>query len=159
MLDILSENLTERTVLNLQGCTLDMVLYYPDREIPVLALLEDGNAVLITAQKADATQLSDFKGWKNNGVFIKKGESGIVLLEPGEEYTKEDGTVGVSYNSKKVFDISQTTAKAKDRPAMKRDERLLLKAIIHNAPAPSRSAKSCRRTSTRISSRRQENLC
>jgi len=91
-----------------------------------------GNAVLITAQKADATQLSDFKGWKNNGVFIKKGESGIVLLEPGEEYTKEDGTVGVSYNSKKVFDISQTTAKAKDRPAMKRDERLLLKAIIHN---------------------------
>ena len=95
-----------------------------------------GNAVLITAQKADATQLSDFKGWKNNGVFIKKGESGIVLLEPGEEYTKEDGTVGVSYNSKKVFDISQTTAKAKDRPAMKRDERLLLKAIIHNAPCP-----------------------
>lgn len=93
-----------------------------------------GNAVLITAQKADATQLSDFKGWKNNGVFIKKGESGIVLLEPGEEYTKEDGTVGVSYNSKKVFDISQTTTKAKDRPAMKRDERLLLKAIIHNAP-------------------------
>ena len=90
-----------------------------------------GNAVLITAQKADATQVSDFKGWKNNGVFIKKGESGIVLLEPGEEYTKEDGTVGVSYNSKKVFDISQTTAKAKDRPAMKRDERLLLKAIIH----------------------------
>ena len=95
-----------------------------------------GNAVLITAQKADATQLSDFRGWKNNGVFIKKGESGIILLEPGEEYTKEDGTVGVSYNSKKVFDISQTTAKAKDRPAMKRDERLLLKAIIHNAPCP-----------------------
>lgn len=58
------------------------------------------------------------------------------MLEPGEEYTKEDGTVGVSYNSKKVFDISQTTAKAKDRPAMKRDERLLLKAIIHNAPCP-----------------------
>lgn len=108
-----------------------------------------GNAVLITAQKADATQLSDFKGWKNNGVFIKKGESGIVLLEPGEEYTKEDGTVGVSYNSKKVFDISQTTAKAKDRPAMKRDERLLLKAIITMHLAPSRSAKSCRRTSTR----------
>lgn len=69
-----------------------------------------GNAVLITAQKADATQLSDFKGWKNNGVFIKKGESGIVLLEPGEEYTKEDGTVGVSYNSKKVFDIAKTNA-------------------------------------------------
>ena len=31
-----------------------------------------GNAVLITAQKADATQLLDFKGWKNNGVYTKR---------------------------------------------------------------------------------------
>ena len=58
-----------------------------------------GNAILITAQKPDATQLADFKGWKDNGVYIKKGESGIVLLEPGEEYTKDDGSIGVSYNS------------------------------------------------------------
>ena len=93
-----------------------------------------GNAVLITAQKADATQLSDFKGWKNNGVFIKKGESGIVLLEPGEEYTKEDGTVGVSYNSKKVFDISQTTALHKAAPIVKYDPRVLLKALLRQAP-------------------------
>lgn len=68
-----------------------------------------GNAILITAQKPDATQLADFKGWKDNGVYIKKGESGIVLLEPGEEYTKDDGSIGVSYNSKKVFDISYHT--------------------------------------------------
>ena len=36
-----------------------------------------GNALLITAQKPDAKQLADFKGWKDNGVYIKKGESGI----------------------------------------------------------------------------------
>lgn len=95
-----------------------------------------GNALLITAQKPDAKQLADFKGWKDNGVYIKKGESGITLLEPGEEYTKEDGSIGVSYNSKKVFDITQTNAKVKDRPGVKRDERMLLKAIIHNAPCP-----------------------
>jgi hypothetical protein len=95
-----------------------------------------GNALLITAQKPEATQLADFKSWKENGVYIKKGESGIVLLEPGEEYTKEDGSVGVSYNSKKVFDISQTNAKPKDRRECERDERLLLKALIHNAPCP-----------------------
>ena len=95
-----------------------------------------GNALLITAQKPDAKQLADFKGWKDNGVYIKKGESGITLLEPGEEYTKEDGSIGVSYNSKKVFDITQTNAKVKDRPSIKRDERMLLKAIIHNAPCP-----------------------
>ena len=34
-------------MLDLSGCTLDSVLYYPDREIPVLAMLGDGNAVLI----------------------------------------------------------------------------------------------------------------
>jgi hypothetical protein len=93
-----------------------------------------GNALLITAQKPDARQLADFKGWKDNNVFVKKGESGIVLLEPGEEYTKEDGTVGVSYNTKKVFDITQTNSTAKERPTVKYDNRLLLKAIINNAP-------------------------
>ena len=95
-----------------------------------------GNAILITAQKPDATQLADSKGWRESGVYIKKGEVGIVLLEPGEEFTKEDGSVGVSYNSKKVFDISQTNAKPKDRGTVRRDDRLLLKALIHNAPCP-----------------------
>ena len=95
-----------------------------------------GNAILITAQKSDATQLADFKGWKDNGVYIKKGESGIVLLEPGEEYTKDDGSIGVSYNSKKVFDITQTNAKPRESAGIKRDERMLLKALIHNAPCP-----------------------
>lgn len=75
-----------------------------------------GNAVLITAQKADATQLSDFKGWKNNGVFIKKGEIGIVLLEPGEEYTKEDGTVGVSYNSKRCSTFPRRPQRPRTAP-------------------------------------------
>lgn len=95
-----------------------------------------GNALLITAQRPEATQLADSKSWRENGVYIKKGEVGIVLLEPGEEFTKEDGSVGVSYNSKKVFDISQTNAKPKDRGNVRREDRLLLKALIHNAPCP-----------------------
>ena len=57
-----------------------------------------GNAILITAQRPEATQLADSKSWKDNGVYIKKGEVGIILLEPGEEFTREDGSVGVSYN-------------------------------------------------------------
>lgn len=95
-----------------------------------------GNAILITAQRPEATQLADSKSWKDNGVYIKKGEVGIILLEPGEEFTREDGSVGVSYNSKKVFDISQTNAKSKERGSVRRDDRLLLKALIHNAPCP-----------------------
>lgn len=93
-----------------------------------------GNALLITAQKPDATRLADFDTWKDSGAHIKKGEVGIVLLEPGEEYTKEDGSVGVSFNTKKVFDVSQTTAAAKAKNEVKLDGRLLLKALIHGAP-------------------------
>ena len=35
---------------------------------------------------------------------------------------------------KKVFDISQTTARSKKQPAVNVDERLLLKALIHQPP-------------------------
>ena len=33
--------------MDLTGCRLDAVLYYVNRDIPVLALLEDGDAVLL----------------------------------------------------------------------------------------------------------------
>jgi len=47
-LEILRDNLTEHLVLDLKGCSLDAVLYYPDRERPVLALMQNGSALLIT---------------------------------------------------------------------------------------------------------------
>lgn len=83
--EILEESLEGRKVLNLQGCSLDMVLYYPDREIPVLAVLEDGNAVLITGfneqnvvimdpltGRISKKGLNDAKGWfeENGNQFI-----------------------------------------------------------------------------------------
>lgn len=46
--DILREYLGENKVLNLNGCNLDTVLYYVNLDIPVLAVLNDGSAVLIT---------------------------------------------------------------------------------------------------------------
>ncbi len=47
VLRILEENLEDVTILDLTGCRLDAVLYYVNRDIPVLALLEDGDAVLL----------------------------------------------------------------------------------------------------------------
>ena len=38
------------------------------------------------------------------------------------------------YDPKKVFDISQTNSRQRPAPAVARDGRLLLKALIHNAP-------------------------
>jgi hypothetical protein len=92
-----------------------------------------GNVLLILAQMPEATQLRDFDGWKEKNVSIKKNEKGIRILEPGEEYTREDGTTGVSYNVKKVFDISQTTAKQesqKEHP----DARQFIRALMQASP-------------------------
>ena len=93
-----------------------------------------GNALLIAAQMPEANRLADFKSWKDADVYIKKGATGITILEPGDEYTREDGSVGVSYNAKKVFDVSQTNSHQKAAPSVSHDEHLLIKALINNAP-------------------------
>jgi len=92
------------------------------------------NAILIAAQCPEATKLADFDSWKADGVYVKRGQDAITILEPGKEYRKDDGSTGVSYNVKKVFDISQTRAEQRPAPAVARDERLLLKALMNNAP-------------------------
>ncbi len=48
VMDVLQENLEGYQVLDLTGCSLDAMLYFVNRDIPVLALLEDGEAVLLT---------------------------------------------------------------------------------------------------------------
>ncbi len=45
---ILEQYMAEHQVLNLTGCSLDAVLYYVNMDIPVLAIMEDYSAVLIT---------------------------------------------------------------------------------------------------------------
>ena len=94
------------------------------------------NVLLILAQKPDATQLKDFDGWKNAGASIKRQQKAISILEPGKEYERQDGTIGTTYNVKRVFDISQTTERAKDQANVSMDARLLLKALISHPPVP-----------------------
>ena len=93
------------------------------------------NALLILAQMPSATRVKDFDGWKESGVSIKKHQKSFSILEPGNEYDREDGTRGTSYNVKKVFDISQTTARA-DKPRPAPDQRTILQALIHQPPVP-----------------------
>lgn len=47
-IQILEENMIGVQVLDLSGCSLDAVLYYVNQDIPVLAILENGEAVLVT---------------------------------------------------------------------------------------------------------------
>lgn len=95
-----------------------------------------GNILLLTSQMPEATKLADFNTWKKSRCFIKKGENSIMLLEPGEEFRREDGSVGVNYNVKRVFDISQTTSRQQNVSIVNYDMRLLLKAMIRHSPCP-----------------------
>lgn len=96
------------------------------------------NALLILAQKPDATRIADFDTWKEQGAFIRKKETGFYILEPGEEYRREDGTVGISYNPKKMFDISQTGNSRKRETPTYPDDRTRIKALMDHAPVPIR---------------------
>lgn len=94
------------------------------------------NALLVAYQNPDSTRLCDSKTWQKNHAFIKKGESGIVILEPGKEYTNDEGKTIVPYNAKKVFDISQTNAKPRTQKAKVPDARKVVKAMITTSPVP-----------------------
>ena len=65
------------------------------------------NTLLVMAQQPNATMLKDYTHWREMDKFVRKGEKGISILEPGNEYQRHDGTIGISYNPKTVFDISQ----------------------------------------------------
>lgn len=93
------------------------------------------NAILISHQMPEATKLADFSTWKNSGVYIKRGEDAIVILKPGKEYVREDGSEGLSINVKKVFDISQTSARRNAISFHKKsDARSSIKLLLVSSP-------------------------
>ena len=94
------------------------------------------NALLISHQKPDATRIADAKTWQKGGAYIKKGEKAFSILEPGKEFTKQDGTKGINYDAKKVFDITQTTAKQPEHKARQQDEKKLIRALMKTSPVP-----------------------
>lgn len=99
------------------------------------------NALLILATKPDARRLGDKDFWRDQGVYIKRQEFGrpIKIVESNGEYTRDDGSIGVSYNIKRVYDISQTTSRTKAQPPVAHDARTLLNALIYKRPAPVQS--------------------
>ena len=92
------------------------------------------NAILISHQMPEATRLADFNTWKSSGVYIKRSEEAIIILEPGKEYVREDGTKGLGMNVKRVFDISQTELHWKTYPEAKPEQRSKLKFLIASSP-------------------------
>lgn len=82
--DILKNNLTEATVLELSGCSLDSVLYYVNQDIPVLVLLNDGTAVTITG--FNETQIVILNPVKGELYKISRNEASSWFEENGNNF-------------------------------------------------------------------------
>ena len=91
------------------------------------------NALLIYSQLPEATRIKDFTGWGEDHVRVKKGAKSISILEP-VEYTKQDGSTGISYKVKKMFDVSQTNGKKQPAPTLNRDPEEVVAVMIDTSP-------------------------
>lgn len=96
------------------------------------------NVLLIMAQKPEAEKIGDYGYWKDKGVYVKRQERNnpILIMEPGKEYEREDGSIGTYYNAKKVYDITQTTMGRMIQPQPEGiTDKQLLRALVSNPPA------------------------
>lgn len=84
---ILESGLSECQVLDLTGCSLDAVLYYVDRDIPVLVMLQDGNAVLLIGYNEMNTVLMN----PQTGTIYKMG------VNDSKTWFKENGNRFITY--------------------------------------------------------------
>ncbi|MBQ7765876.1 MAG: hypothetical protein IJ397_03415 [Lachnospiraceae bacterium] len=85
--EILEEAMPGTEILELQGCTLDSVLYYVNQDIPVLFIGDDGEAVLIVGFNDLNTV------WMNpeNGRVYKVG------MNDSKEFFEENGNNFIAY--------------------------------------------------------------
>ena len=87
VLGILKESLEDAEVLDLTGCTLDAVLYYVNRDIPVLAMLQDGSAVLLV-------------GFNEKNTVVMNPETGSVYkvgMNDSTEWFEQNGNRFITY--------------------------------------------------------------
>ncbi|MGN0402978.1 MAG: hypothetical protein ACI4HQ_12080 [Acetatifactor sp.] len=87
VLGILEENMEGIRVLDMTGCSLDSMLYYVNRDIPVLVLLENGEAVLIT-------------GFNDRQIVIMEPSSGMLYkknISDSVKWFEENGNCFITY--------------------------------------------------------------
>lgn len=87
VLEILGENLENANILDLTGCSLDAVLYYVNKDIPVLVLLEDDSAVLLV-------------GFNEMNTVIMNPETGTVEkmgMNDSKEWFEQNGNRFITY--------------------------------------------------------------
>ena len=87
---VLEKNLPDAQILDLKGCSLEAVLYYVNRDIPVLATLNDGTAVLIIGfNQYNIVVMDPLKDAKN--AIYKKG------INDSTDWFERNGNCFVTY--------------------------------------------------------------
>lgn len=101
------------------------------------------NALIIMAQNPNATQIGDLHYWREKNLYIKKAEfnNPMLILEPGDEYQRKDGTTGTYYNAKKVYDASQINANIKPSQAKYNINELVM-ALANKSPVAFKTVES-----------------
>ena len=91
------------------------------------------NTLLVMAQYPDAKLVKEGMKWRENGKYIRPDEKdkGIQILEPGTEYMRRDGSIGVNYNPKYVYDVSQLSGKTINIPAPNYSNKEIISALMH----------------------------
>jgi hypothetical protein len=93
------------------------------------------NTLLILAQNPEASYVMSFDDWHERGRSVKRDEKAIQVLEANGEYERADGTIGTSFDVKRVFDVSQTYGKPL-RERTLASMRSRLKALATGTPVP-----------------------
>lgn len=87
---ILEDNLEKAQILDLTGCSLNAVLYYVNKDIPVMAMLENGEAVLIVGFNEFNIVIME----PATGTLYKKG------MNDSSQWFEENGNNFVTYMRK-----------------------------------------------------------
>ena len=81
-------------ILNLSGCNMDVILYYVNRDIPVLACMNGQSAVLVIGFNEQNTVLMD----PQTGTIYKKG------LNDSRTMFEENGNQFITYSARNDID-------------------------------------------------------
>ena len=65
------------------------------------------NILLIADRIPNATRVGTAEHWRRQGASVRRGQKAIPIIEPVKEYVRDDGSIGVLYDVRKVFDVNE----------------------------------------------------
>ena len=93
------------------------------------------NILLIADRIPNATRVGTAEHWRRQGASVRRGQKAIPIIEPVKEYVRDDGSIGVLYDVRKVFDVNEKNlAVYSDELGCTLGEALLRPTVIYVKP-------------------------